>query len=108
MQFQNIYECLWYVYVTTDRVLKYGFFETKCYEMTKQLYFGLWASNKKNKITLFPVTFKVWENKVVLFLWFKAPTQSYGDFKVWLENMIIYRTLESVLPTKDPFFGGIP
>ena len=42
---------------------------------------------------------------MVLFLWFKAPTQSYGDFKVWLENMIIYRTLESVLPTKDSFFG---
>ena len=56
------------MYVTTDRVLKFGYFETKYYEMTNQLYLGLWASNKKNKTTLFPETLKVEENKVVLFL----------------------------------------
>ena len=43
------------MYVTTDRVLELDNFETKCYEMTKQLYLGLWASNPKNKTTLFPV-----------------------------------------------------
>ena len=42
-------------------------------EMTKQLYLGLWASNQKNKTTLFPKTLKVEENKVVLFLLLKAP-----------------------------------
>ena len=56
------------MYVTTDRVLELDNFETKCYEMTKQLYLGLWASNKKNKTTIFPETLKVEENKVVLFL----------------------------------------
>ena len=56
------------MYITTDRVFKFGYFETKCYEMTKQLYLGLWASNPKNKTTLFSETFKVRENKVVLFL----------------------------------------
>ena len=56
------------MYVTTDRVLKIGYFETKYYKMTNQLYLGLWASNKKNKTTLFPETLKVEENKVVLFL----------------------------------------
>ena len=78
------------MYVTTNRVLKLGYFETKYYEMTKQLYLGLWASNKKNKTTLFTETFKVGENKVVLFLGFKAPRQSYGHFYVLLKNMIIY------------------
>ena len=57
------------MYVTTDRVLELDNFETKCYEMTKQLYLGLWASNKKNKTTLFPETLKVEENKVVLFFY---------------------------------------
>ena len=47
-------------------MLKLGYFETKCYEMIKQLYLGLWASNKK-KTTLFPETLKVKENKVILF-----------------------------------------
>ena len=61
------------MYVTTNRVLKLGYFETKYYEMTKQLYLGLWASNKKNKTTLFPETLKVEENKVVLFFLLKAP-----------------------------------
>ena len=56
------------MYITTERVLKFGYFETKYFEMTKQLYLGLWASNPKNKTTLFPVTFKVGGNKVVLFL----------------------------------------
>ena len=56
------------MYVTTDRVLELDNFETKCYEMTKQLYLGFWASNQKNKTTLFPETLKVEENKVVLFL----------------------------------------
>lgn len=36
------------VYVTTDRVFKLGNFETKCYELTKKLYLGLWASDTKN------------------------------------------------------------
>ena len=41
--------------------------------MTKQVYLGLWASNKKNKTTLFPETLKVEENKWVLFLGALAP-----------------------------------
>ena len=57
------------MYVTTDRVLELDNFETKCYEMTKELYLGLWASNKENKTTLFPETLKVEENKVVLFFY---------------------------------------
>ena len=48
--------------------MKQGYFKMKYYRMTKQLYLGLWASNKKNKTTLFPETLKVEENKVVLFL----------------------------------------
>ena len=56
------------MHVTTERVLKFGYFETKYFEMTKQLYLGLRASNPKNKTTLFPVTFKVGGNKVVIFL----------------------------------------
>ena len=55
------------MYVTTDRVLELDNFETKCYEMTKQLYLGLWASNQKYKTILFTKTLKVEENKVVLF-----------------------------------------
>ena len=55
------------VYVTTGRVFRFGYFETKYHEMTNQLYLSLWASNKKNKTTLFPETLKVEENKVVLF-----------------------------------------
>ena len=55
------------MYVTTDRVLKFGYFETKYHEMTNQLYLGLWASNKKNKTTLFPETLKYEENKMVFF-----------------------------------------
>ena len=66
--FQNIYYCFWHVHVPTDRVLKFDCFETKYYKMTNQLYLGLWASNEKNKTTLFPETLKVEENKVVLFL----------------------------------------
>ena len=57
-----------YVYVTTNRVLKFGYFERKYPEITNKLYLGLWASNQKNKTTLFPQTLKVEENKVVLFL----------------------------------------
>ena len=57
--------------------------------MTKQLYLGLWASNPKNKTTLFPETFKVEGNKVVLFLLLKAPMQSYGHLYVLLKIMII-------------------
>ena len=56
-----------YMYVTTNRVLKRGYFLIKCDEMTKQFYLGLWASNQKNKTTLFPEILKVEENKVVLF-----------------------------------------
>ena len=58
-----------YVYVTTSRVLKKNIFEIKYYEMTKRVYLGLWASNEKNKTTLFPETLKVKENKVVLFFY---------------------------------------
>ena len=58
-----------YVYVTTSRVLKKNIFEIKYYEMTKRVYLGLWASNEKNKTTLFPETLKVEENKVVLFFY---------------------------------------
>ena len=36
-----------YVYFTTNRVMKQGYFKMKYYRMTKQLYLGLWASNKK-------------------------------------------------------------
>ena len=36
--------------------------------MTKQLYLGLWASNLRNKTTLFTETLKDEEIKVVLFL----------------------------------------
>ena len=53
------------MYVTTDRVLELDNFEKKYYEMTKQLYLGLWASNKKIRP---PENLKVEENKVVLFL----------------------------------------
>ena len=74
------------MYVTTDRVLKFGYFETKYYEMTKQLYLGLWASNKKNKTTLFPETLKVEENKVVLFFLLKAPRQIYEVFFCFIKN----------------------
>ena len=62
------------MYVTTERVLELDNFEKKYYEMTKQLYLGLWASNQKNKTTLFPETLKVEENKVVLFFLLKAHT----------------------------------
>ena len=55
------------MHVTTDRVLKFDYFETKYYETTNRLYFGLWASNKKNKTTFLSETLKVEENKVVLF-----------------------------------------
>ena len=54
------------MYVTINWVLKFGYYETKYYEMTNELYLSLWASNKKNKTTLFPETLKVEENKVVL------------------------------------------
>ena len=70
------------MYVTTNRVLKRGYFEIKYDEMTKQLYLGLWASNKKNKTTLFPETLKVEENKVVLFFLLKAPRRIYEGFFV--------------------------
>ena len=58
-----------YVYPTSDRVLKFGYFETKYHEMKNQLYLGLWASDKKNKTNLFPETLKGEENKVVLFFY---------------------------------------
>ena len=67
------------MYVTTDRVLKFGYFETKYHEMTNQLYLGLWASNKKNKTTLFSETLKVEENKVVLFFYWRPTDQDIND-----------------------------
>ena len=45
--FIDWYKYMLYVYITTDRVLKFGYFETKYHEMTNQLYLSLWASNKK-------------------------------------------------------------
>ena len=42
---------------------KEAIFFIKYDEMTKQLYLGLWASNQKNKTTLFPETLKVEEIK---------------------------------------------
>ena len=68
------------MFVTTIRVLKFGYFETKCYEMTKQLYLGLWASKKEKNTTSIPQTLKVEENKVVLFFCLKAFRQMYGRF----------------------------
>ena len=62
-----------YVYVTTSRVLKKNIFEMKYYEMTKRVYLSLWASNQKNKTTLFPETLKFEENKVVLFFYLRPP-----------------------------------
>ena len=47
------------MYVTTDRVFELDNSETKCYEMTKQLYLSLWASNQKDKTTSFHKTSKV-------------------------------------------------
>ena len=69
------------MYVTTDRVLELDNFETKCYEMTKQLYLGLWASNKKIR-PLYFLTLKVEENKVALFFLLKAPRRIYEGFFV--------------------------
>ena len=68
------------MYVTTDRVLKFSYFETKYHEMTNQLYLGLWASNQKNKTTLFSETLKV-EGKQAVFL-LKAPRWIYEGFFV--------------------------
>ena len=64
MNYINIY----YICMSPLTVLKLGYFQIKYDEMTKQLYLGLWAFNKKNKTTLFPETLKVEENKVVLYL----------------------------------------
>ena len=44
------------MYVTNDRVLKLGYFETKCYGITKLLHLSLLASNKKNKTNIFRET----------------------------------------------------
>ena len=71
-----------YVYVTTDKVLKFGYFETKCYEQTKQLYLGLRASDEKNKMTLFPETLKVTGYKVVLFFGLEAHRPRYNCFVI--------------------------
>ena len=49
----------------------------KYYDMTKQLYLGLWTSNQKNKTTLFYETLKVEKNKVVLFFLLKAPRTGF-------------------------------
>ena len=57
--------------------------------MTKQLYLVLWASNQKNKTTLFPETLKVEENKVVLFF-IKGPQMKLvmeTNIKIW--HMIV-------------------
>ena len=60
------------MYVTTDRVLKFGYFETKYHEMTNQLYLGLWASNQKNKTTFFSETLKVGLYKVLSVFLFRG------------------------------------
>ena len=49
-------------------------------EERKWRYLCPWALNKKNKTTLFSTTFKVEENKVVLFFSLGAQGQSYGHF----------------------------
>ena len=56
--------------------------------MTKWVYLGLWASNEKNKTTLFPETLKVEENKVVLFFLLKAPRRIYEGF--FVSSKILY------------------
>ena len=76
------------MYVTTDRVLKFGYFDAKYYETTNQLYLGLWASNQKNKTTLFPKNLKVELNKVVLFFSLKAPRRIYEGF--FVSSKIVY------------------
>ena len=43
-------------------------------------YIGSWASNQKNKDTFFSSTFKVWESKVSLVLWFVAQEPRYWHF----------------------------
>ena len=73
------------MYVTTDRVLKFGYFETKYHEKTNQLYLGLSASNKKNKTTLFPETLKVEENKMVS--WFGGESRRKEEL-LWIGNTI--------------------
>ena len=48
--------------------------------MTKWPYLGPGASDQKNKTTLFPSTFKIEGNKVVLFFGKKAQVLGYGHF----------------------------
>ena len=57
--------------------------------MTKQLYLGLWASNEKNKTTLFHETLKVEENKVVLFF-IKGPQMDLLRFFCFIINCKLY------------------
>ena len=49
--------------------------------MTKQLYFGLLASNPKNKTTLFPITFKGMKTKWSQFYDFRHPDRVTAIFK---------------------------
>ena len=70
--------------------------------MTKWVYLGLWASNEKNKTTLFPETLKVEENKVVLFFLLKAPRQIYEGFFV-LSKIVNFM---STFSNQKFIFGG--
>ena len=50
--------------------------------MKKCPYLSPWAENEKNKDTLFSQTFKIEENKVMLFFHFELKWKSYGHFKI--------------------------
>ena len=55
-------------------------FLEKWEKMTKRPYLGPWASNQKIKTTLFPSTFKIEGNKVVLFFRLDTLGLRYGHF----------------------------
>ena len=60
--------------------------------MRKWPYLGPWASNCKNKTTLFSSIFKVEGNKVVLFFQFRAQRPRYGYFlffKVCIKSCVM-------------------
>ena len=69
--------------------------------MSITLLGGLWW---KNMTTLFPETLKVKKNKVVLFLWLKAPKQSYGRFYVRKMDMSFSHTKKKYIFFKFLFY----
>ena len=64
--------------------------------MRKRPYLGLWASNQKNKTMLFPSTFKIEENKVVLFFLLKAQGLRYGHFLILQALIYMFLALAAV------------